>query len=133
MQSKFITYSGCITQIYFFTLFLGLDDFLLTMMAYDRFVAICHPLHYRVIMNSKLCGLLVLVSWIMSVLHSLLQIFMVLQLSFCKDLEIPHFFCELNWMIQSACSDTFLNNIVMYFAVGLLGVAPLAGILYSYS
>ena len=84
-------------------------------------------------MNSKLCGLLVLVSWIMSVLHSLLQIFMVLQLSFCKDLEIPHFFCELNWMIQSACSDTFLNNIVMYFAVGLLGVGPLAGILYSYS
>ena len=119
--------------MYFFTLFLGLDDFLLTMMAYDRFVAFCHSLHYRVIMNSKLCGLLVLVSWIMSVLHSLLQIFMVLQLSFCKDLEIPHFFCELNWMIQSACSDTFLNNIVMYFAVGLLGVSPLASILYSYS
>ncbi|XP_003354160.1 olfactory receptor 7A10-like [Sus scrofa] len=133
MQSKVITYSGCITQMYFFTLFVGLDDFLLTMMAYDRFVAICHPLHYTIIMNPQLCGLLVLVSWTVSVLHSLLQILMVLQLSFCKDLEIPHFFCELRQMVQSACSDMFLNNIVMYFAVGLLGVGPLAGILYSYS
>ncbi|XP_059744841.1 olfactory receptor 7A10 [Bos taurus] len=67
MQSKVITYEGCINQIYFLLLFAGLDDFLLTVMAYDRFVAICHPLHYTVIMNSRLCGLLVLVSWMMIV------------------------------------------------------------------
>ncbi|CAI9169664.1 unnamed protein product [Rangifer tarandus platyrhynchus] len=66
-QSKVITYEGCITQMYFFMLFVGLDDFLLTVMAYDRFVAICHPLHYTVIMNPHCCGILVLVSWIIIV------------------------------------------------------------------
>ncbi|XP_045429497.1 olfactory receptor 7A10-like [Pipistrellus kuhlii] len=66
-QNKAITYAGCITQMYFFLLFGGLDDFLLAVMAYDRYVAICHPLHYMVIMNSRLCGLLVLMSWIMVV------------------------------------------------------------------
>ncbi|EPQ06344.1 Olfactory receptor 7A17 [Myotis brandtii] len=132
-QSKAITYEGCITQIYFYILFALLDNLILAVMAYDRFVAICYPLHYTVIMHLRLCGLLVLVSWIMSVLHSLLESLMVLQLSFCSDLEIPHFFCELNQVLQLACSDTFLNNIVMYFSAGLLGVGPLAGILYSYS
>nr|KAF6273610.1 hypothetical protein mMyoMyo1_014564 [Myotis myotis] len=71
-QSKIITYKGCITQMNFFILFAMLDDILLTIMAYDRFVAIGHPLHYMVIMNPRLCGLLVLVSWIMSALNSLL-------------------------------------------------------------
>ncbi|XP_007957478.1 olfactory receptor 7A17-like, partial [Orycteropus afer afer] len=96
MQSKVITYEGCITQIYFYILFGALDDFLLTVMAYDRFVAICHPLHYMVIMKPWLCGLLVLMSWIISVLHSLLESLLVLRLSFCTDVEIPQFFCELN-------------------------------------
>ncbi|XP_039739058.1 olfactory receptor 7A10-like [Pteropus medius] len=131
-QNKVITYRGCITQIYFFLLFAGLDVCLLTVMAYDRFVAICHPLHYTVIMNPWLCGLLVLVSWSMCILNSLLQCLMVLQMSFCVVLAIPHFFCELKQMVQLACSDTFLNNIVMYFGVVLLGGCPLPGILYSY-
>uniref|UniRef100_G1Q502 Olfactory receptor n=1 Tax=Myotis lucifugus TaxID=59463 RepID=G1Q502_MYOLU len=132
-QSKVITYEGCITQMYFYTLFVVLDNFILTVMAYDRFVAICHPLHYMVIMNPRLCGLLVLVSWIMSILNSLLESLMVLRLSFCSDLEIPHFFCELNQVIKVACSDTFLNNIMLYFLLVLLGGGPLVGILYSYS
>ncbi|XP_006107119.1 olfactory receptor 7A5-like [Myotis lucifugus] len=132
-QSKVITYKGCITQLYFFLLFGGLDDFLLSVMAYDRYVAICHPLHYMVIMNPWLSGLLVLVSWITSALQSLLESLMVLQLSFCTDLEIPHFFCELKEVVQLASSDIFLNNMVMYFIAVLLGGGPLAGILYSYS
>ncbi|XP_036912887.1 olfactory receptor 7A10-like [Sturnira hondurensis] len=132
-QSKAITYAGCITQMCFFLLFGGLDDILLTVMAYDRFVAICHPLHYTVIMNPRLCGLLLLVSWIISAMNTLLQCLMVLRLSFCPGLEIPHFFCELNQVTQLACSDTFLNNIVIYFVTMLLGGGPLAGILYSYS
>uniref|UniRef100_A0A8D2EQ65 Olfactory receptor n=1 Tax=Theropithecus gelada TaxID=9565 RepID=A0A8D2EQ65_THEGE len=132
-QSKVITYAGCITQMYFFIHFVGLDSFLLTVMAYDRFVAVCHPLHYTVIMNPQLCRLLVLVSWIMSVLHSLLHSLMVLRLSLCRELEIPHFFCELNQVIHLACSDTFLNDIVMYLAAVLLGGGCLTGILYSYS
>ncbi|XP_032159647.1 olfactory receptor-like protein OLF4 [Mustela erminea] len=132
-ESEVITYAGCVTQIYFFILFAVLDICLLAVMAYDRYVAICHPLHYMIIMNSQLCGLLVLMSWIMCILHSLLQTLMVLRLSFCTEVKIPHYFCELNQMIQLACSDTFLNNLVMYFAAVLLGVGPFAGILYSYS
>ncbi|XP_049644211.1 olfactory receptor 7A17-like [Suncus etruscus] len=63
-QSKVITYEGCITQMYFFLLFAVLDIFILTVMAYDRYVAICHPLHYTAIMNPRLCGLLLLLSWL---------------------------------------------------------------------
>ncbi|KAM5189954.1 olfactory receptor 7A17-like [Callospermophilus lateralis] len=132
-HSKAITYAGCITQMYFFLVFVELDNFLLAVMAYDRFVAICHPLHYTAIMNPRLCGLLVLVCWILSVLHALLQSLMVLRLSFCRDIEIPHFFCELNQVVQLACFDNLLNDIVMNFALVLLATCPLAGILYSYS
>ncbi|XP_003123484.2 olfactory receptor-like protein OLF4 [Sus scrofa] len=131
-QSKIITYEGCITQMYFYLLFGDLDDILLSVMAYDRFVAICHPLHYMNIMNPGLCGLLVLISWIMMAMYSLLHTLMVSRLSFCPDLEIPHFFCELNQMVQLASSDTFLNNLVMYFAALLMSVGPFSGILYSY-
>ena len=132
-QNKVITYEGCIIQMCFFLLFSGMDIFLLTVMAYDRYVAICHPLHYTVIMTPQLCGLLVLVSWIIGVLHSLLESLMVFQLSFCTVLEIPHFFCELNQMIQLASSDTFLNNVVMYSGAVLLAGSSLMCILYSYS
>ncbi|CAI9169655.1 unnamed protein product [Rangifer tarandus platyrhynchus] len=132
-QRKVITYEGCIIQVYFYLLFAGLDNFLLTVMAYDRYVAICHPLQYTVIMNPWLCGWLVLVSWIISVLNSLLHSLMILRLSFCSDLEIHHFFCEIKQLIQLACSDTFLNNTVLYFGSGILGGVPLAGIIYSYS
>ncbi|XP_005336381.2 olfactory receptor 7A10 [Ictidomys tridecemlineatus] len=131
-QSKAISYAGCITQIHFFVIFAELDIFLLTIMAYDRYVAICQPLHYMVIMNRQLCVMLVLVSWVGSFLHAILQSLMVLQLSFCTDLEIPHFFCELNQVIQLACSDTFLNDLVIYITAVFLGGGPLTGILYSY-
>ncbi|MBZ3887460.1 Olfactory receptor 7A17 [Sciurus carolinensis] len=132
-QREVISYAGCITQIYFFAIFVVLDNFLLAVMAYDRYVAICHPLHYMAIMNHKLCGLLVLASWITSALNSLLHSLMVLRLSFCTDLEIPHFFCELNQVVHLACSDLFLNEVMIYLATMLLGGCPFAGVLYSYS
>ena len=78
VQSKCITYEGCITQMYFYILFAGLDDILLSVMAYDRYVAICHPLHYTVIMSPQLCGLLVLTSWVRFALNSLLHSLMML-------------------------------------------------------
>ncbi|XP_049731429.1 olfactory receptor 7A10-like [Elephas maximus indicus] len=132
-HNKTITYQGCLTQMYFFILFAELDIFLLSIMAYDRFVAICHPLHYTVIMNPRLCGLLLLLSWILSVLDSLLRGLLVLRLSFCTNLEIPHFFCEINQVIQLACSDSLLNIIEMYFATVVMGIIPLTGIVFSYS
>ncbi|XP_006898813.1 PREDICTED: olfactory receptor 7D4-like, partial [Elephantulus edwardii] len=132
-QSKDISYTGCFTQVYFFMIFAGLDNFLLTVMAYDRFVAICHPLHYTVIMNPRLCGLLVLVSWVVIFWVSLLHILLMAQLTFCIGTEIPHFFCELAQILKIACSDTLINNIFLYVSTALLGVFPLTGILFSYS
>ncbi|XP_070482775.1 olfactory receptor 7D4-like [Equus przewalskii] len=132
-QSRVISYKGCLTQVYFFMLFSVMDDFLLTVMAYDRFVAICHPLHYNVIMNPRLCGLLVLMCWFTIFWVSLLHILLMRQLTFCIGTEIPHFFCELAQVLKLACSDTLINNIIMYVATALIGVFPLTGILFSYS
>ncbi|XP_007526060.1 olfactory receptor 7A10-like [Erinaceus europaeus] len=132
-QNKTISYAGCITQMWSSILFGGLDDFLLAVMAYDRYVAICHPLHYMVIMNPQVCGLMVLGCWVISVLNSLLESLLVLRLSFCTDVEVPHFFCEFTQVIHLACSDTFVNDAVMNYATGVLAGIPLFGILYSYS
>ncbi|XP_012923231.2 olfactory receptor 7A10-like [Heterocephalus glaber] len=131
-QSKVIRYKGCITQVYFFIQCLMLDNILLTVMSYDHYMAIFHPLHYTVIMDPKLCVLLVLACWMLSVLNALLQSLMMLWLSFCTDLEIPHFFCELNQIVHSACSDTFPNDVVIYVTTVVLGGGPLVGILHSY-
>ena len=117
----------------FYILFGALDDFLLAVMAYDRYVAICHPLHYTVIMNLWLCGCLVLVSWVISATYSLLHSLMVLHLSFCSDLEIHHFFCETKQLVQLACYNTFLNDTTLCFGAVIMGGGPLTGILYSYS
>nr|XP_023407637.1 LOW QUALITY PROTEIN: olfactory receptor 7C2-like [Loxodonta africana] len=83
--------------------------------------------------ESRLCGLLLLLSWILSVLDSLLRNLLILRLSFCTNLEIPHFFCEINQVIQLACSHTLLNIIEKYFATVVMGIIPLAGITFSYS
>ncbi|KAM9687635.1 olfactory receptor 7D4-like [Trichechus inunguis] len=132
-QSKAITYEGCLTQMYFFMIFAGLDNLLLTVMAYDRFVAICHPLHYMVIMTPCRCGLLLLLCWLICLIYSLLQSLMVLRVSFCGETEIPHFFCELAQILKLACSDTLISDTLLYFVTGLLGVIPLTGVLFSYS
>ncbi|XP_045404304.1 olfactory receptor 7D4-like [Lemur catta] len=132
-HSKDISYTGCITQVYFFTVFIGLDNFLLTVMAYDRFVAICHPLHYTVIMNPCLCALLVLMSWFIMSLVVLVHVLLIRRLTFPRATEIPHFFCELAQILKVAPSDNFINNIYLYMSTVLLGVFPITGILYSYS
>lgn len=107
-KSKAITYAGYISQMYFFISFGILDDFLLSVMACHKYEVISHSLHYTVNMNPRHCGLLVLLSCIMNTLYSLFQSLMVLQLYFYTDLEILQFVCELNQMLQIACSDTFL-------------------------
>ncbi|XP_010611572.1 olfactory receptor 7G2-like [Fukomys damarensis] len=131
-QSRAITYSGCLTQLCFVLVFAGLENFLLAAMAYDRFIAICNPLRYTVIMNSRLCVLLTLFSLLISTVDALLHCLMVLHLLFCADLEIPHFFCELDQVIKLACSDTLLNNILVYVVTSILGGIPLLGIIFSY-
>ncbi|XP_027403633.1 olfactory receptor 18-like [Bos indicus x Bos taurus] len=132
-HSKSITYAGCLTQLTFFSLFAFLESLLLTVMAYDRLVAICHPLHYLVIMNPRFYGLLVLVSFSISLLTSLLHYWMVSQLTFCEEVEVLHFFCDPPQLFNLSCSDTFINNILIYFIGAILGGVPLSGILYSYT
>ncbi|XP_004477718.2 olfactory receptor 7D4-like [Dasypus novemcinctus] len=132
-QNNAITYADCITQMYFFMVFGGMDTLLLSVMAYDRFVAICHPLHYSVIMNPHLCGLLVLLSWFISLTYSLIQSLLILQLSFCTDSIIQHFYCELAQVLKLACSNTLINHILLYVVTCLLGIVPFSGIFFSYS
>ncbi|XP_075386579.1 olfactory receptor 7G2-like [Tenrec ecaudatus] len=132
-QNQHITYTGCLMQICSSLVFAGLENFLLAVMAYDRYVAICHPLRYTMIMNPTLCGLLSLLSLLMSLMNALLQSLMVLRLSFCTDLEIPNFFCELAPVLKLACSDTFINYILAYLVITFLGGVPVSGIIFSYS
>ncbi|KAM5310244.1 olfactory receptor 7G3-like [Glossophaga mutica] len=132
-ETKAITYAGCLTQVYFFMVFICTDNLLLTVMAYDRYVAICHPLYYTVIMNPRLCCLLVLLPLCVRLVIALLHSLMVLHLSFCTDLKIPHFFCELAQILKLACSDTLVNDILVYLMTSLLGGGPLLGIIFSYT
>ncbi|KAG3280066.1 olfactory receptor 7C2-like [Ictidomys tridecemlineatus] len=132
-QSKVISFAGCVSQVYFFVLFACQDNLLLTVMAYDRFVAICHPLHYVVIMSPRLCLLMALGSLLVSVLGALPGALTILRLSFCTNMEIPHFFCDLPAVLKLACSDTLISHIVVYSVAIVLGVFPLTGILFSYS
>ncbi|XP_074049323.1 olfactory receptor 7D4-like [Macrotis lagotis] len=130
--NKAIPYADCLTQMFFFILFAGIDNFLLTSMAYDRFVAICHPLRYAVMMSFWFCGFLVILSWSLAFLNSFLLSVMVTRLSFCTNQQIHHFFCDLPEIMKLSCSDTIINYIVLYFVSGLLGFIPLVAILYSY-
>ncbi|XP_070270021.1 olfactory receptor 7G2-like [Myotis yumanensis] len=132
-HNQSISYIGCITQICFVMVFVGLENFILAAMAYDRYVAICHPLRYTIVMNTHFCGLLIALSVFISIGNALLHSLMVLRLSFCKDLEIPHFFCELAKLIKITRSDTLINNIFIYFMASLLGGIPLLGIIFSYT
>ncbi|KAM6168112.1 olfactory receptor 7G3-like [Erethizon dorsatum] len=131
-QCKTISYKGCLTQVCFVLAFGGLENFLLATMAYDRYVAICNPLRYTVIVNPHLCVLLMVLSLSASIVDALLHTLMVLRLSFCTDLTIPHFFCELAQVIKLACSDTFINNILVYIVTGILGIVSLICIIFSY-
>ncbi|XP_028619593.1 putative gustatory receptor clone PTE03 [Grammomys surdaster] len=131
-QSKAISYTGCITQLSFVLLFAGMENFLLAAMAYDRYVAICYPLHYTAIMKVHLCFVIILLSLYISIVDALLHGLMILQLSFCTLLEIPHFFCELYQVIKLACSDTLINNILIYAMSSTLGGVSLVGIIFSY-
>ena len=131
-QNQSITYTGCLTQICFILVFASLESSLLAVMAYDRYVAICHPLKYTVIMSPRLCGLLIVLPLFIIIMDALLHTLMLLQLTFCTDLEIPLFLCEVVQVIKLACSDTLTNNILIYLATSIFGGIPVCGIIFSY-
>ncbi|XP_006167683.1 olfactory receptor 1E5 [Tupaia chinensis] len=132
-QDPSISYAGCLTQMYFFLLFADLESFLLVAMAYDRYVAICFPLHYTFILSPRLCLSLVVLSWVLATFISLLHTLLTARLSFCADNVIPHFFCDLSALLKLACSDIQINEIVIFIVGGLVTIVPFLLIFSSYA
>ncbi|XP_072499071.1 olfactory receptor 1J4-like [Notamacropus eugenii] len=130
--SQTISYNGCISQMYFFIFLTDLDSFLLTAMAYDHYVAICHPLHYTTVMSKELCILLVLGSWILSCAHSLTHILPLALLSFCADNTIAHYFCDLAALLKLSCSDISLNELLIFTVGVAIIIVPFTCVLVSY-
>jgi olfactory receptor len=120
------------TQMSLFFVFGNMDDKLLTVMAYDRFVAICHPLHYSVIMNHCFCVFLVFVSLLFCLCESQLHNLIALYFTHFKDVEISNFFCEPSQVLNLACSESFTKNLIMYLVGAISGFLPLSGIFFSY-
>ncbi|XP_051036004.1 olfactory receptor 1468 [Phodopus roborovskii] len=135
MQSQVpsIPYAGCLAQMYFFLLFGDLESFLLVAMAYDRYVAICFPLHYTSIMSPRLCVSLVVLSWVLTTFHAMLHTLLMAGLSFCEDNVIPHFFCDMSALLKLSCSDTHVNELVIFITGGLILVIPFVLIVVSYA
>ncbi|XP_010616563.1 olfactory receptor 50-like [Fukomys damarensis] len=131
-QSQSISYAGCISQSYFFALFADIDSFLLTSMAYDRYVAICHPLHYFTIMSQRLCFLLVTVSWVLSIANALLHTVLLSFLSFAGANTLHHFFCDLSALLKLSSSDTTINQVVILIVGTVIIILPFLCILVSY-
>ncbi|XP_030047842.1 olfactory receptor 1468-like [Microcaecilia unicolor] len=131
-ENKSISLAGCLTQLYFFISLAGAECFLLAVMAYDRYVAICSPLQYTLVMNPRLCHLLVAFSFAGGFLKSLLHTLMILSLSFCGSNIINHFFCDLTALYKLSCTDTSLNELMIFVEGPFSLVAPFLIIVFSY-
>lgn len=130
---KTISLGGCITQIYFFLCFGGSECVLLAAMAYDRYVAICHPLHYTALMSKKICRCLVAASWLSGSFSSLIQALLTAHLHFCESSVINHLFCEIPFLLEVSCSpNTLLNKAVSYALTVTIAVGSFLITLSSY-
>ncbi|XP_036619616.1 olfactory receptor 8K1-like [Trichosurus vulpecula] len=131
-EKNTISTNGCATQLVFFVIFIASELFILSAMAYDRYVAICKPLHYMVIMSDRVCWLLVTISYLYSIVVSLLITIKLFKSSFCKSNVIQHFYCDGLPILSTICSDTSeIEQIIMIFAAFNL-VSSLMIILISY-
>ncbi|XP_077346502.1 olfactory receptor 5V1-like isoform X2 [Lithobates pipiens] len=132
LSAKTISYTGCVLQIYFY-LFMGVSEcILLAFMAYDRYVAICNPLRYNVIMNVVSCNGMIGVSWMTGGSIASFDIYFVCNLKFCGHVTINHFFCESPSLLQLSCGDKFVDNIITLVGGSMLLLIPLCLILFSY-
>ena len=132
-EKKSISVWGCMTQLFFMHFFGGTEIFLLTMMAYDRYVAICKPLHYTSIMNQSVCAVLLGTAWMGGFVHCLAQILLLLPLPFCGPNVIDHYFCDLLPVLKLVCSDTFLIGLLIVVNGGTLSVISFVVLLSSYA
>ncbi|MBZ3888921.1 Olfactory receptor 2T33 [Sciurus carolinensis] len=133
MNSRSISPAGCGSQIFLLLTLGGGECFLLAAMAYDRYVAICHPLHYHVLMSQKLCSHLAAGSWLMGGVDGLMQASATLSFPYCHSREIDHFFCEAPSLVRLACADTTVFEFFMYVCCTLMLLIPLSLIVVSYS
>ncbi|XP_004483998.3 olfactory receptor 10AG1-like [Dasypus novemcinctus] len=131
-QDRSISLLGCATQMCFFLILGATECFLLAVMAYDRYVAICNPLQYPLVMNQKTCVQLAVGSWISGIPVQIGQTFQVFSLPFCGSNQIKHFFCDIPPLINLACGDTSLNEICVYLVDILFAMIPCLLILCSY-
>ncbi|XP_069830423.1 olfactory receptor 2D3-like [Dendropsophus ebraccatus] len=131
-STRTVSIVDCLLQVYFFLLLAQTECVLLAFMAYDRYVAICNPLQYNVVMNTASCARMTSISWTTGCVTSSIDIYFMHQLKFCGPITINHFFCEAPSLLQLACSDISANNIVMLVGSTILLIVPLSLILYSY-
>ncbi|XP_074051204.1 olfactory receptor 2A1/2A42-like [Macrotis lagotis] len=130
--AKSIPFAGCIMQTYLFMIFAHIECLLLVMMSYDRYVAICHPLSYTLMMNWKVCIAFAITSWACGSLLALVHVLLLLRLPFCGPREINHF-CEILSVLKLACADIWLNKLIIFVDCVFIVVGPLCLVLVSYS
>ncbi|XP_008822498.1 olfactory receptor 1N1 [Nannospalax galili] len=131
-QHHTISYTGCLTQMYFFMMFGDLDSFFLAVMAYDRYAAICRPLHYSTIMSPRACALMLALCWVLTNVVALTHTLLMARLSFCVVGEISHFFCDITSVLKLSCSDTRINELVLSGFGGTVLMVPFVSIVVSY-
>ncbi|XP_031805359.1 olfactory receptor 4F6-like [Sarcophilus harrisii] len=131
-ERKTISFQGCITQIFFIHFIGGTEMVLLISMAFDRYVAICKPLHYLTIMNPKMCILLQVSSWAIGLIHSLTQLAFVVNLPFCGPNEIDSFYCDLPRFIKLACMDTYKLEFIVTANSGFISIGSVFLLFISY-
>ncbi|XP_059587812.1 olfactory receptor 14A16-like [Alligator mississippiensis] len=132
LNIRTISYSGCVTQVIFFPLFCIADLAFLTIMAYDRYVAICKPLHYETIMNKRACIQMVAGAWVGAILYSTLHTGGTFSIPFCHSNTINQFFCEIPQLLKLSCSDAYLTELgILVFSTCLIS-SCFAFIIVSY-
>ncbi|XP_055990845.1 olfactory receptor 4A16-like [Sorex fumeus] len=131
-EKKSISLPACMGQMFVAHFFGGAEVFLLIMMAYDRYVAICKPLHYMTIMNRRVCVMLLVVSWIGGFLHSMVQIVFVYDLPFCGPNVIDHFICDMYPVLELACTDTYFVGLIVVANGGAICMVIFTLLLISY-
>ncbi|XP_006887326.1 PREDICTED: olfactory receptor 2A5-like [Elephantulus edwardii] len=132
-KKRTISFAPCIMQTFLYMAFAHTECLILVAMSYDRYVAICHPLHYTVIMSWRVCTILAVTSWTCGSLLALVHVVLLLRLPFCGPHHINHFFCELLSVLKLACADTRLNHVVIFAASVFILVGPLCLVLVSYT
>ncbi|XP_044132990.1 putative olfactory receptor 2B8 [Bufo gargarizans] len=129
---KSISHNGCVTQMFIHMTLGGTECYLLLSMAYDRYVAICSPLHYTNIMHPALCIKMAAASWVGGVINSVINLVYTLQLPFCGVNVVDHFFCEVPALLELACADTSLNKTVLFFCAIMITGIPFSVIFFTY-